>query len=86
MTDKKENVTDLPVVPPEDVPQAAKDAASQNRLVGYILSPESMGELLEQVENIPGRYYKRMAPCLQNASPVFEDGDGEVRVMRPPTS
>ena len=86
MADKKDNVTDLPTVPPEDVPPEAQDAlkkSGQSRLVGYILSPESMAELIDQCENIPGRYYKRMAPCLMNASQLVETEDGKFNVVNP---
>jgi len=86
MTDKdKGNVTDLPTVPPEDVPAEAAQAAESgaNKLVGYILSPESMAELVDQCENIPGRYYKRMVPALQNASQLIEKADGTFTVVGP---
>ena len=88
MADEKNNVTDLPTIDPEDVPDEAKDAlkkSGHSRLVGYILSPESMGELLDQCENIPGRYYKRMAPCLMNASQLVETEDGTFNVVNPQT-
>lgn len=86
--DDKNNVTDLPTAGDNpqgpDLPGESPDAKSgAARLVGYILSPESMAELVEQVENVPGRYYKRMAPCLQNASQLIETPDGKFNVLSP---
>lgn len=89
MNDKTDKtVSKLPLVPEGEVPQEAADALAekgdgQNRLVGYILSPESMAELADQVENIPGRYYKRMVPALQNASQLIEKPDGTFTVIGP---
>lgn len=84
----KTKVTDLPRIPDGEVPDAAAEMAGdledgKSKLVGYILSPESMAELADQVENIPGRYYKRMVPALQNASQLIEKPDGTFTVVGP---
>ena len=63
----------------ENPATAAPDAeqkGEQKKLVGYIIMPDAMAELVEQCENIPGRYYKRMQPLLTSAQPMFEHEDG----------
>ncbi len=60
---------------------AALQNGSQDKLVGYIISPDVMAGLLDCCEDIPGRYYKRIVPALQSAAKLIEGADGMARVV-----
>ena len=81
--DKDDNVTNINADIDPDKAAEALQKGGQSRLVGYILSPESMAELLESCNDIPGRYYKRMAPRLMSASQLIETEDGKFNVISP---
>jgi hypothetical protein len=60
---------------------AALKNSGEDKLVGYIISPDVMAGLLDICEDVPGRYYKRLVPGLQSAARLVEGADGVARVI-----
>lgn len=83
--DKDTNVKKLPTVESDVTPEMAAAAlemqkGKQEKIIGYIISPDMLVGLLDVCEDIPGRYYKKIVPLLQNCPQLVEGDDGKVRV------
>lgn len=81
----KSNVADFPGKDSiGDIPEVALEALKkgrQDRIVGYIISPDVFVSILDTCEDIPGRFYKKIVPALQASAQLVEDADGNARVV-----